>query len=151
MISDKLTNYSNYKGINERLYRALEHAAHNDFSKSVPGRNEVDGDDIYYNFINEGDLVPLDKNTYEAHRVYVDIHVDVNGGEKVYVSDISEMSVTKEYDAEGDYLLADGKPQSVVTLKAGYFCVCLPNDVHMPMVPDGEHSKITKAIYKVRL
>ena len=101
MISDKLTNYSNYKGINERIYRALEHAAHNDFSKSVPGRNEVDGDDIYYNFINEGDLVPLDKNTYEAHRVYVDIHVDVNGGEKVYVSDISEMSVTKEYDAEG--------------------------------------------------
>ena len=66
MISDKLTNYSNYKGINERIYRALEHAAHNDFSKSVPGRNEVDGDDIYYNFINEGDLVPLDKNTYET-------------------------------------------------------------------------------------
>ena len=35
MICDKLTNYENYKGINERVYRALEHAAHNDFSKSV--------------------------------------------------------------------------------------------------------------------
>ena len=30
MICDKLTNYENYKGINERVYRA-EHAAHNDF------------------------------------------------------------------------------------------------------------------------
>ncbi len=29
MICDKLTNYENYKGINERVYRAL--AAHNDF------------------------------------------------------------------------------------------------------------------------
>ena len=151
MICDKLTNYENYKGINERVYRALEHAAHNDFSKSVAGRNDVDGDDIYYNFVKEGETVPLEKNTYEAHRVYVDIHVDVVGSEKVSVSDISEMNVTKEYDAEGDYLLADGKPQAIVDLKAGYFCVCLPNDVHMPMVADGQPAKITKAIYKVRL
>ena len=61
------------------------------------------------------------------------------------------MNVTKEYDAEGDYLLADGKPQAIVDLNAGYFCVCLPNDVHMPMVADGQPAKITKAIYKVRL
>ena len=66
MICDKLTNYENYKGINERVYRALEHAAHNDFSKSVAGRNDVDGDDIYYNFVKEGETVPLEKNTYEA-------------------------------------------------------------------------------------
>ena len=57
MICDKLTNYENYKGINERVYRALEHAAHNDFSKSVAGRNDVDGDDIYYNFVKEGETV----------------------------------------------------------------------------------------------
>ena len=101
--------------------------------------------------LKRGETVPLEKNTYEAHRVYVDIHVDVVGSEKVYVSDISEMNVTKEYDAEGDYLLADGKPQAIVDLKAGYFCVCLPNDVHMPMVADGQPAKITKAIYKVRL
>ena len=61
MICDKLTNYENYKGINERVYRALEHAAHNDFSKSVAGRNDVDGDDIYYNFVKEGETVPLEK------------------------------------------------------------------------------------------
>ena len=60
MICDKLTNYENYKGINERVYRALEHAAHNDFSKSVAGRNDVDGDDIYYNFVKEGETVPLE-------------------------------------------------------------------------------------------
>ena len=66
MICDKLTNYENYKGINERVYRALEHAAHNDFSKSVAGRNDVDGDDIYYNFVKEGETVPLEKNTYDC-------------------------------------------------------------------------------------
>ena len=56
MICDKLTNYENYKGINERVYRALEHAAHNDFSKSVAGRNDVDGDDQHQQ--NGGDNRP---------------------------------------------------------------------------------------------
>lgn len=151
MIYDKLSNYENYKGIHERIYKALEHAAHNDFSSSVAGRNDVDGDNIYYNFVKEGETVPEDKNVYEAHREYVDIHVDIIGSEKVCVSELSEMTVTKEYEAEGDYLLASGPAMSQVHLTAGYFVVCLPSDVHMPMVAEGEPAKITKAIYKVKL
>ena len=151
MIYDKLTNYENYKGIHERIYKALEHAAHNDFSTATPGRNDVDGDNIFFNFVKEGMTVAKDKNVYEAHKDYVDIHIDISGGEKVFVSDISEMTVTKEYDKKDDYLLADGKPQATVEMKAGYFCVCFPNDVHMPMVAKCKPSKITKAIYKVKL
>lgn len=150
MIYDSVKNIENYKGINKNVYDALVHIAKNDFKSSKPGRNDVDGDRIYYNFVAEGETVTVDKNTYEAHKAYVDIHVDVKGGETVYVSDIANMKVTKEYDAEGDYLLCDGKAETVVNVKPGYFVVCFPSDAHMPMCGDAP-SKITKAIYKVRV
>ena len=150
MIYDSIKNIENYKGIHKNVYDALVHLAQNDFKHAKPGRNDVDGDRIYYNFVADGETVTPDRNTFEAHRAYVDIHVDVRGEETVYTADVSHMNVTKEYDAEGDYLLCDGKPEAVVFNKPGTFVVCFPSDAHMPMCSDVP-AKITKAIYKVRL
>ena len=150
MIYDSIANYENYKGIHPNVYDALVHIAQNDFKNAVPGRNDVDGDRIYYNFVAEGETVTPAQNTYEAHRAYVDIHVDVQGQESVYVADVARMNVTKEYEAEGDYLLCDGEAEAVVYAKPGTFVVCFPSDAHMPMCSDAP-AKITKAIYKVRL
>ena len=62
------------------------------------------------------------------------------------------MKAETEYDAAGDYLMMSGPRQVEVKLQPGYFVVCLPNDIHMPMVAtDGKVGKIKKAIYKVKL
>ena len=152
MIYDKIENIENYKGIDARLYRALEHIRNNDFSSAVAGGNEIDGQQLYYNFVEDAQTNPLEKRSFEAHRVYADIHVDIEGEETVYISDISAMQAETEYDAAGDYLMMSGPRQVEVKLQPGYFVVCLPNDIHMPMVAtDGKVGKIKKAIYKVKL
>lgn len=152
MIYDKIENIENYKGIDPRLYKALEHIKNNDFSTSVPGYNEIDEDNLFYNFVEEAQTNLLENSSFEAHRLYADIHVDIEGEETVYISDISAMKAETEYDAQGDYLMMSGPRQVEVRLQPGYFAVCLPNDIHMPMVAtDGCVGKIKKAIYKVKL
>ena len=46
MIYDKIENIENYKGIDARLYRALEHIRNNDFSSAVAGGHEIDGQQL---------------------------------------------------------------------------------------------------------
>lgn len=152
MIYDKIENIENYKGIDQRLYKALEHIKNNDFTTAKAGGNDIDGDQLYYNFVEDAQTNPLEKSSFEAHRVYADIHVDIEGEETIYISDISAMKAETEYDAEGDYLMMSGPRQVEIKLQPGYFAVCLPNDIHMPMVAtDNKVGKIKKAIYKVKL
>ena len=152
MIYDKISNADLYMGMSENLDTALRHIKANDFSDSVKGRNNVNGDDVYYNFVTEGDTVAEDQTSYEAHRQYIDIHVDVKGSEIVNIANIDAIQATTEYDAAGDYFLLKGQPEAVIKLKPGYFCACFPEDAHMPMVAqNGKSNKITKAIYKVKI
>ncbi|PWM45155.1 MAG: hypothetical protein DBX47_04770 [Clostridiales bacterium] len=152
MIYDSIENIENYKGIHENLYRALLHIKQNKFTTSSEGGNVIDGSKLYYNFVKGAETNELCKSSFEAHRAYADIHVDIEGEEDVYVTDISEMEAATEYDAEGDYLMMKGPKTVKIHLKPGYFLVCLPNDIHMPMVAVGDKPvKITKAIYKVKI
>ena len=152
MIYDKIENIENYKGIDERLYQALLHIKNNDFSHSVPGGNEIEGQLLYYNFVEDAQTNLFENSSFEAHRVYADIHVDIEGEETVYISDISVMKAQTAYDEDGDYLMMSGPCQVEVKLQPCYFVVCLPNDIHMPMVAtNGKVGKIKKAIYKVKL
>lgn len=151
MIYDSIQNIENYKGIDERVYKALVHIKNNDFSKSSGGANIIDGDNLFYNFV-EAQTNKYENSEFEAHKAYADIHVDIEGTEDIYVSDISVMQAKTEYSESDDFMLMSGEKQVKITLKPGYFAVCLPNDIHMPMVaPDNKPQKIKKAIYKVKL
>ena len=152
MIYDKISNIDSYMGISENLDKALAHIKSNDFASSSAGRNEVDADEVYYNFVSDGQTVAEDQTAYEAHRKYIDIHVDVKGGEIINTAHIDAVTATTEYDEAGDYFLLKGEAEASIKLKPGYFCACFPSDAHMPMVAEnGVSSKITKAIYKVKV
>lgn len=95
----------------------------------------------------------LDKNgnprVFEAHRNYLDIHFVISGEEGMGYADISKLTVTKEYDESGDYLLLSGDYDKLI-LKPGDFCITFPEDAHIPaMTAGGEGLK--KAVVKIRL
>lgn len=152
MIYDSIENIENYKGINENIYRALLHIKQNDFNTCTEGGNMIDGSTLYYNYVKNGETNEFARSSFEAHKKYADIHVDIEGEEIIYVTDISEMTPETEYDTEGDYLMMTGPKTVKIHLKPGYFIVCFPNDIHMPMVAVSDKpAKITKAIYKVKV
>ena len=71
------------------------------------------------------------------------------GEEGMGYSDVSKLTVTKEYDESADYLLLSGAYDKLI-MKVGDFCVTFPEDAHIPaMTAGGEGLK--KAVVKIRL
>ena len=85
----------------------------------------------------------------EAHRDYLDIHYVISGSECVGYSDIDKLTVEREYDAEGDYLLLRGEVNRLI-LSPGEFCIVFPEDAHIPGMI-GNTPSFIKAVVKIKL
>ena len=83
MIYDRLDQIERYKGLQPRLYKALELLRDTDFSKIPDGTYEVEGRDLFY-FVQSYDNKP-DNDGPEAHKAYVDIQCVLEGREKMGV------------------------------------------------------------------
>ena len=150
MIFDQLMYADRYFGIHPRLDEALRFLQEGDLSHFTPGKNQIQGDDIYVNRASYSTAEP-DARIWEAHERYVDIHVVLAGEELFHVSAISNMSCTTPYDAEKEAAFYAGEPEAVVRLLPGYFLVCFPQDVHKSGVRRAVESEVQKIICKVLL
>ena len=50
MIYGELKDLKFYKGISERFDKAIDCILSGDYKKGTPGKNVIDGDDVYFNF-----------------------------------------------------------------------------------------------------
>lgn len=89
------------------------------------------------------------KFLWEAHRKNIDLHIILEGNEKVYISDIINMKSTKEY--EDDYELFEGDKEYEVSLRTGYFLLMYPNEVHKTCIWENESCKVKKNVFKIPL
>lgn len=95
---------------------AFEYLRKTDLSTLKPGRNEVDGDNVFVNVFSP-DLAPFDRvGDAEAHRKYIDIHVPISGKETVGAFTMTEKELALPYDEKGDCILfkAKGEPIEIV-------------------------------------
>lgn len=142
MIYDKLNNIERYN--------VLKQIAKFDFSKYQKGKFEINGKDFFgigleYNTKNESECL------WEAHKRYLDIHVLLEGEEIIHVTDIKNMTVSKEHDNEQDYALFTGTKEQAFELKKGDFLVLYPNEVHKTAVKLNNESTIKKIVFKIQL
>ena len=88
--------------------------------------------------------------TFENHRTFIDLHVVIQGAEKMFYGDRSDMTVTKEYDAPNDYELLTGKTYSFVEYGRMQGVEFLVNEPHMAGYVSENCPTILKAIVKIR-
>lgn len=149
MIIDNIKNVQLYYGLNERLDKALKYMKESSISSMAPGKYEIDGTDVYI-LVQQYESKPLEEGKWEAHRKYIDIQFVVSGKERIGYADIENLSVIKDYDETGDYLLLDGTG-TLFTVGEGYFAVLFPDDAHMPGIAVQKPEHIKKAVLKVRV
>ena len=152
MIVDRIENKALYAGISVGINKVLEFAKDLTPDTYPTERVYLDGDALFINVpkyvthLREGAVT-------EAHRKYIDVMYMVEGSENIYVKPTAKLSkITKEYDPEGDALLADTDDDTTaVRLEAGMFLVLFPDDAHAPAcdpLPDTGVS-VKKIIAKV--
>ena len=147
--TDKLSKYINDNPNFADAFAALAELAAKPFA---PGRHEVDGDRI---FINAAEYDTRDSQgaSMEFHKRYIDVMWMVSGKETIGIApNCDALTVTKEYDAEGDYALA-ALPASYTRLAMAPGCVAIlfPEDAHAPSLNADGVDHVQKLICKVRV
>ena len=147
MIADRLEHSQLYNCLGKRFEAAFRYLKETDFSKVPQERFELDGERLFA-LPQQYESKLRETGVWEAHRKYIDIQYIVSGVEQMGVAYAPAMRVTKEYDAEKDFMLLDGVGQ-FLNFAAGSFAIFMPHDAHMPGIAVTQPSTVLKVVMKV--
>lgn len=149
MIVDTLAHMDTYKGLDPRLYQALETIRDTDFSCQADGEYEVDG--FGFRYILQSYTTRETNDTPEAHRDFIDVQYIISGHEVIAAGQLDKMEQVVESHLERDIWLYHG-PVDPITLDTGYFAIFFPQDAHAPRIasPAGP-AQVRKCLFKVHI
>lgn len=149
MIIDSILNAPQYHGLGKRMEIALKYMQTALFENMKPGRYEILGDDLFV-LVHEYQSKCPNDTEWEAHKVYCDIQLVVNGVEQIGYANLHQMALVKEYDSEDDcaYFCGEG---SVLRFDAGMFMIFFPEDAHRPGMMLNEPQAVKKIVIKVKI
>ena len=138
-----------YKGIHPNLDLALEHMTPEFLSELGTERVSLLGDDVYCTKFTYS-TVPDEESFFEAHARYLDIHIMLEGSERIEIASPTTLEQT-EAKPENDFWAYRGAGRHSLVLAPGEFLVVFPDDAHkLKMQVDGPRT-VTKAVFKVKM
>ena len=149
MIFGNIQNLREYLCMEDGIFECFNYAKENNLSAYDRGCHEIDAKRLFVNIMEYETVKPEDR-FWEAHREYLDVHLMLEGTERIDLNFIQNMDV-KEYAAKDDFLSMDGEKNASVILKPGDFLVCYPTDAHRTAVAADKQENIKKAIFKVKI
>ncbi|MBC7845343.1 MAG: YhcH/YjgK/YiaL family protein [Flavobacterium sp.] len=149
MIIDTLNNASKYTGLNPLFAKAFDFINQNDVASLENGVIQIeDGLKVIVSTAN-GKTAEVSLAKFECHDQNIDIQVCVKGLETIAWKP-REKCVTPngDYNPEKDVRFFNDTPDMYFQLTDGQFGIFYPEDVHAPMIGEGE---IKKLVFKVKI
>jgi len=150
MILDSLHNAPKYFGLHPAFAKAFYYISKTDLTAIEPGKYEIDGDVLKATvFDKKGMTVEESTSKFECHNKFIDIQLCIRGVEKMGWKPRENCKTEKgPYNEEKDVLFYNDAPDMFFELHGGQFTIFYPNDVHAPLIGDGE---IKKMVIKVKI
>lgn len=146
MIYDKLENISTYLGIHPELDVAIKEIQKGAYINWDLGRHEIDRDNV---FCNSVEIELSAEKSWERHKRYLDIHINLDGTEQIRCADICDVRNWTAFDNQNDYAIAPFSTEGICCpMRKGWFLVVFPQDAHMPGIKYGAE-KGRKVIFKI--
>lgn len=149
MIIDTLNNASKYASLNPLFAKAFDFINQNDIANLADGVSEIsEGLKLIVNTgIGKDPEASLAK--FECHDQNIDIQVCVKGLETIAWKPREKCaSPNGGYNPEKDVRFFSDEPDMFFKLTDGQFAIFYPEDVHAPMIGEGE---IKKLVFKVKI
>lgn len=147
MIVSNLQNSQRVDGLHPLFKTLFDYVKSHDLLHADLGRIEIKGDELFINNVNP-ECVAAEKQVLELHRDYIDVHILLEGAERIGWKAIEDLTdEVKPYEKEGDCALYSDTPTTFVDLLPGQFMIVYPEDPHAPVIGEG---KIRKLIAKVK-
>lgn len=148
MIVSNLQNSERIESLHPLFKQLFDYVKTHDLLHTECGRIELAGDDLFINNVNPT-CVSASDQVLEVHRDYIDVHILLEGKERIGWKAIEDVTDLKQaYQKEGDCALYSDTPTSFVDLLPGQFLIAFPEDPHAPVIGEG---KIRKLIGKVKI
>ena len=138
-----------YRGIHPELDKALEHITPEFLAGVGYERMDIDGGDLYVTRFTY-ETIPDEESFFEAHLRYLDIHIMVDGSERVEIAPPEALTQFEQNEA-GDFYAYRGEGRYRLTLSPGDFLVVFPNDAHKIKMCVNTAETVTKVVFKVRI
>ena len=149
MIVDTLQNASKYFSVHPLFARAFDYIQRTDLANAADGKLDIDEGlkAIYSN--KPGTTAEVSLAKFECHNKNIDIQLCINGKETIGWKP-REKCVTENggYNPEKDVQFYNEQPDMYFQLTNGQFAIFFPEDVHAPMIGEGE---IKKLVIKVKI
>lgn len=152
MIVDTIRNAAKYFPIHTSFPKAFDYINRNlgDLATMEPGKYEIDGDNLKAIISNKKGMTAAESlSKFECHNKYIDIQLCIRGHELMGWKPREKCTVENGgYNAEKDVQLYTNDPDMYFSLTDGQFAIFFPEDVHAPMIGEGE---IRKLVIKVKI
>ncbi len=149
MIIDSIQNAAKYFSVHPLLAPAFKYIAETDLANAEDGKSDIaDGlKAIISNAPGKTKEASLAK--FECHDKNIDIQLCINGVETIgWKPRESCTDANGGYNDEKDVRFFNDAPDMFFQLTNGQFAIFFPEDVHAPMIGEGD---IKKLVVKVRI
>ena len=147
MIYDLLTNIGNYRGMNRNLDKAIDYLMASDINTLPLGKTVIDGDRVFLQ-VMEARTRQLTDESYEVHRDYMDIQIDIEGCEVIETA-LDGVTPIGEYQPDFQKAAARGGAGGRGVMGPGRFILCMAGEAHGPGGCLQEPECVKKCVVKV--
>ena len=150
MIIDTLANSEKYNAIHPLFAKAFEYIKSQNLSTLADGKFEIEGDSLRAIVSNKKGMTAAESAAkFECHDKHIDIQLCIHGKEQMGWKPRSDCKEQKgEYNPEKDVVFYSDAPDMYFQLTDNQFTIFFPDDVHAPMIGEGE---IKKLVIKVKI
>ncbi len=150
MIIDTVANASKYFSVHLLFEKAFQYIQSTDLGTIEMSNYIIEQDKLRAIFsTGKGMTKSASTAEFECHNKNIDIQLCINGTEQFGWKPRQNCTMPNGgYDGEKDVQLYNDTPDMFFQLIAGQFVILFPEDVHTPMISDGE---IKKLVIKVKV
>ena len=148
MIIDTIRNAHKYFSVHPLFAKAFDYIQQTDLANVADGKSDI-AEGLKAIFSNApGKTKETSLQKFECHNKNIDIQLCIKGVETIGWKPREKCVNPKgEYNDEKDVLFYDDAPDTYFQLTDGQFAIFFPEDVHAPMIGEGE---IKKLVIKVK-
>ncbi len=149
MIIDTLQNASKYFSVHPLFEQAFAYISRTTIAAVEPGKYDIDGDNLKAAYSNKKGVTAEESVAkFECHDKHIDIQVCISGVETIGWKPREKCKTPNgAYNETKDVQLYHEQPDMFFKLTNDQFVIFFPEDVHAPMIGEGE---IKKLVIKVK-
>ena len=140
-----------YIGLGEGVKKGLEYLSQHihELENFKTGKYEIDGDNIFFEICESITTKPSEK-FFEAHKKYIDIHINLSGEEWFGYAPVNQLKESTPYDITTDtaYYTGEGLYNQV---PHGHFILFMPEDAHKCGIYFQDRGTVKSLVLKVKI